>query len=110
MRIEVLYFDGCPNYEPTHASVLAAVKELAVEATIASVKVESDAEAVARRFLGSPSVRIDGEDIEGQIESDVPYSLRCRRYPTTEGFQGHPPKDIIVGAIRKATRANGQVD
>lgn len=106
MRIEVLYFQGCPNHEPAFETVLSAVKELAVEATIERVEVGTEAEAVAKRFLGSPSVRIDGRDIEAQDDPDLPYSLRCRRYQTGDGFSGCPPTDMVKQAIRLAVQGH----
>jgi len=106
MRIEVLYFEGCPNHEPAFETVLGVVKELAVEATIERVQVPTDAEAIAKRFLGSPSVRVDGQDIEIRDDAEGPYSLRCRRYQTPEGITGSPSKDQIKSAILTAMRGH----
>jgi len=67
--VEILYFDGCPNYEQTHALVGALVAELGLKPKIELVGVP-DAEAAARlRFLGSPTVRVDGGRRTGRRRS-----------------------------------------
>src|SRR4051794_24198680 len=81
-RIEVLYFDGCPHQEP----VLARMRELLTSRgeppLIELVRVDSDEDARARRFLGSPTVRIDGADIEPGAAERTDYGLKCRLYRT----------------------------
>jgi len=62
--IEILSFAGCPHREATHDLVLDVVAALGVEADVRAVEVR-DAEAAARLgFPGSPTVRIDGIDLE----------------------------------------------
>ena len=63
-RVEILYFDGCPNHEPARELVEQVAAELGLQAEIELVEV-ADAETATRlRFLGSPSVRVDGRDVE----------------------------------------------
>jgi hypothetical protein len=62
LLVELLYLDGCPGIE----RVLAIVAPLA-EATGARIvqrRVETWEEAEAQRFLGSPTVRLNGVDVE----------------------------------------------
>ena len=64
MRVEILYFDGCPNHHGARELVQQVSSELGVAPEIRMVEV-ADLEAAERlRFLGSPSVRVDGCDVE----------------------------------------------
>ena len=57
VRVDVLFFEGCPNHEPTVELARSVVAELDLEAEVHEVPVESAEDAEARRFLGSPSVQ-----------------------------------------------------
>ena len=70
MKIEILIFNGCPNSEPAEKLVRETVDELGVDANIEIVNVVDNDDAVAKRFLGSPSIRINGNDIEVE-ENDL---------------------------------------
>ncbi|GAB4323088.1 MAG: hypothetical protein Kow0074_15030 [Candidatus Zixiibacteriota bacterium] len=99
MKIEILYFEGCPNYVQARDAVDAVVKNLGVEATVTPVLVETEADATSQRFLGSPSIRVNGHDIEPGADDEQQFSLRCRRYQADEGMQGFPPESMIRAAI-----------
>ena len=62
--IEILYFDGCPTWQRTAEDVRRIVAETGVAATIRLVPVKANVEAERLCFLGSPTVRVDGVDIE----------------------------------------------
>jgi hypothetical protein len=100
MKIEILFFDGCPNHEPAEKAVRDILKELNVEAEISHVDVHDEATAELVRFPGSPTIRVDGEDIAPE-EANGSYSLRCRVYQTSSGLAGVPDKDAIRAAIRR---------
>ena len=90
MLVEILYFEGCPNHEPARALVERLSRELAVDPEIRMVEVP-DAEAALRlRFLGSPTVRVDGHDVEPGADKRDEFMLACRVYRTDSGFAGVP--------------------
>lgn len=97
--IEILYFDGCPNYEPTLDLAREVVGELGVGGEIREVRVETAEEAERKRFLGSPSVRVNGRDIEPGAEERTDFALGCRMYRSG----GVPPKELLVEALREAS-------
>lgn len=101
MKIELLYFEGCPNFEPTAELLREAVAELRVEAEIEIVKVVDAADAEAKRFLGSPSIRINGRDLEISEDKSTAYTMRCRLYHT-DSLSGVPSKAIIDSALKSA--------
>ena len=102
-RVEILYFDGCPNHEPALALVEQVAAELGLQAEIELVEV-ADAETATRvRFLGSPSVRVDGRDVEPGADERSDFVLCCRVYRSERGFVGQPEADWIRSALSKAS-------
>ena len=91
--IEVLYSGGCPNHAPFVARLAALLAELGVDEPICEVRVETDAEARTLRFLGSPTLRVDGVDVEPGVSDRTGYALQCRLYP--DGF----PADGVRAAL-----------
>ena len=95
MTIEVLYFEGCPNLGATLSLADELLSQLGLSADVREVEVRTTEDAKRLRFLGSPSVRVDGKDIEPGAESRREYVLSCRLY----GDSGVPPKELLVAAL-----------
>ena len=100
MLVEVLYFDGCPNHERTLADLQRLVNELAVDAEVRTVRVVDSEDAERKRFLGSPSVRVDDVDVEPGAEGRTDYVLACRVYRTGGGQIGAPDERWLRAALR----------
>ena len=101
--IEVLYFDGCPNHEALlpHLRRLLHAGGLA-ESPIELVRV-ADAETAQReRFLGSPTVRVNGEDVEPGAEERTDFGLKCRLFATPDGLRGMPADEWVFRALSRA--------
>ncbi len=99
--VEILYFDGCPNHEGALALVERVAGELRVEPEIRLVNVP-DAEAADRvRFLGSPTVRVGGRDVEPGADERSDYVLSCRVYRTESGFAGQPQEGWVRNALAR---------
>jgi hypothetical protein len=107
VNIEILVFDGCPNSGLAEKLVRETVVELGIDANIQIISVIDNDEAVAKRFLGSPSVRIDGKDLEVKEDELTQYSMRCRVYRRGGSQYGVPPKDLLVSALSSATTPKG---
>jgi hypothetical protein len=101
MKIELLYFDGCPS----HAAFLPRVHELLAQAGVSAPveqrRVESDADAQDQRFLGSPSLRVDGIDVDPGVADRTDYGLKCRLYATDDGLAGAPPDAWVLDALHR---------
>jgi len=96
--IEILFFDGCPNLTGTVERVRAAAGE--ADVMLRLHRVESEAEAREAHFLGSPSVRVDGIDVEPAARGRTDFALQCRVYPRElGGLEGAPPVEMIRAAL-----------
>jgi hypothetical protein len=100
--VEILYFDGCPNHEAARALVERVAAELQVEPELTLVRVPDPEAAVEHRFLGSPTVRVDGGDVEPGADERDDYVLSCRVYRVARGLSGQPDPDWIREALRGA--------
>jgi len=97
MQIDVLYFEGCPNHEPTTALVRDVVKSLGLDATVREVEVRDADEAKRLRFFGSPTIHVNGKDVDRTVRTRTDYSFSCRMY----GRMGSPPRALIERALRE---------
>jgi hypothetical protein len=107
MKVEVLYFDGCPTYETATKTLRAVLAEEGAEAEIELVAINTDEEAQRLRFPGSPTVRVDGRDLFPAPEREA-WRLGCRVYATPEGVRGSPTAEMLREALKMkgATGAN----
>lgn len=97
--IELLYFDGCPNHEQFLPHLRGLLAESGIAAPITLILVDTHEEAVHHRFLGSPTLRINGNDVDPAIAGRDTYGLQCRLYSTAAGFAGAPPDQWILDAL-----------
>ena len=97
MAVELLFWEGCPS----HPEALEQLREaLAGRAEVVVREIFTEAQAADERFPGSPTIRIDGEDIAPPAEGD-PFSLTCRVYRTRDGrFSPLPDPEDLREAIR----------
>ena len=102
MKIELLVFDGCPNSEPAERLVRETVAELGVDASIEIVKVVDNDDAIAKRFLGSPSIRVNGNDVEMVEDELTQYTMRCRIYRDGDSQSGLPPIALVKKRLAEA--------
>ncbi len=106
MKVEILYFDGCPTYEVAHETLREVFAEQGTEAAeVELVAVNTDEEAARLRFPGSPTIRVDGEDLF-PVPERAEYALGCRMYATPEGLKGSP----TAGMLKEALMTKGAVD
>ena len=101
MRVELLWWDGCPSYPETLAGLERSLAAAGLESQVEMVEIESDEQARRERFPGSPTIRIDGDDIFPCPEG-VPYSLTCRVYRLRDGRPSPTPDpEDLLEAIRR---------
>ena len=101
MLVELMFWVGCPSHPKALAELREAMADLALDpSTIVVREVETNAEAARERFVGSPTIRIDGVDI--QPLGEEPAGLTCRIYRRRDGRISPTPDPADV---RDALRA-----
>lgn len=100
--IDLLYFEGCPNHEAARELIERIADEEAIDLELRLVEVTSIGETEHLRFLGSPTVRVNGHDIEPGADHRSDFTLACRVYRTESGHTGVPPETWLRAALRAA--------
>ena len=108
MNVEVLYFKGCPNHVPTVERVRDTLHGMGLHDEVREIEVDTHEKAEASGFLGSPSVRINGVDIEPSARGSRAFGLTCRTYIESASRTGLPPRELISAAIAEHIGANPQ--
>jgi hypothetical protein len=106
MRIELLYFNGCPSYAELLPRLREIVAAEGINEEVVLRQVETPEEAERMRFLGSPTVRIDGEDIDPTAKDRNDYGMECRLFQTEGGLARLPPEEWIRAALRRGFETN----
>ncbi|MGE3413916.1 MAG: thioredoxin family protein [Dehalococcoidia bacterium] len=101
-HIELLWFEDCPNHEATERLLRECLLAMGVEAPIHRIEVADEATGTRLRFPGSPTVRIDGVDVEPGWEWSGDGTPRCRLYATSQGLRGIPEASWIDARLRDA--------
>jgi hypothetical protein len=96
MKIEIFYFDSCPSYKQAITNVKAALRETKIQADLQLIKVATEAKSEKVGFQGSPSIRINGKDIEGRDEG---FSFGCRLYTVNGKPATVPSIEFIKGRL-----------
>jgi hypothetical protein len=100
VKIQLLYVPGCPHYEPTLELLRRVASERGLELDIEMVEVCNNDDARRLRFLGSPTLQVNGIDVEPTAHVRTDYALSCRVY----GASRTPPRELIAAAL---PRGNG---
>ena len=102
LRVEILTFEGCPNATTARERVREALKaEHLADARVDEIDIPNAEAARTIRFLGSPTVRVNGEDVEAAARAESDYGLMCRTYATDGRLEGAPSVDLIRKALRR---------
>lgn len=100
MKIELLFWQGCPSYPEAEALLreVLAGEGLDVEVEHRDVRTQAEAEALA--FPGSPTIRVDGRDVDPAGASTRP-ALTCRIYHLPHGrVSPVPSREQLEAALR----------
>jgi hypothetical protein len=84
VRIELFFWDGCPSYPEAKELLENVLAQRGIEAQIEMHEVRTDEEAEALRFPGSPTIRVDGRDVD-PAGADARPALTCRIYHLPDG-------------------------
>lgn len=99
MNITVLYLRQCPNYKPAVELVRQVLAELGIQAVVHCVEVRGLDDAERHRFFGSPTIHVDGVDVEPRARDRTDIALSCRLYDGSRA----PSRRMLEDALREAT-------
>ena len=100
-KIEFLYFKSCPGQKQALINLKAALRESKISADLVLIGVTSETEAEKVGFQGSPSIRVNGKDLDGRNEG---YSYGCRIYRVDGKITPTPTKEFIQTKLRELVR------
>lgn len=103
MDVELLVVPECPNEAVADDLIRAALVELGVAAAVRTTVIESEKQAQARGFTGSPTFLLDGRDPFAEPGAAV--AVACRVYRTPAGLAGVPAPEQLRKALRDAARS-----
>lgn len=99
MKVQLLYFDGCPNWNETEARIRDALEALGREdVEVEHVLVSTPEDAEQWHFTGSPTILMNGKDPFAAAGDAV--GLSCRLYATSSGLAGSPTVEQLVELLQ----------
>jgi len=101
MKVEVLYIAGCPHHKPAVEQAREALRAVGMPEMVEEVEVYTKADAETWKFLGSPTVRVNGLDVEQEARAVQYFGVGCRSYIENGRRSGLPSKDLIVRALQE---------
>jgi hypothetical protein len=105
MRVELLFWEGCPSHPKALAELRGAMTDLGLDPNAIVVReVHADSDAQQEHFVGSPTIRIDGIDI--QPPDGEPFGLTCRVYHRRDGRISPTPDPADVRDALAAAQTN----
>lgn len=100
MRIELLYTPDCPDYVQAAALIQEVLAETGIPASVELLPLETEEQARRHRFIGSPTVRIEGLDVEPYVTfAATDFRLGCRTYVERGEVRGWPSRRQLKDAI-----------
>jgi hypothetical protein len=90
VKVEFLFWEGCPSYPEAHELLEDVLAEHGLDQPIDVIEVLTHEDAERLAFPGSPTIRIDGRDVD-EAGAQSPPSLTCRVYRLPDGRSSPVP-------------------
>ena len=102
MRVSFLYYEECPSHDLALGRLREVMAEEGVSEDVEVIKVEAEDQAHELQFVGSPTIRVDGQDIDPP--GGPRYGLTCRAYRLEDDrISPLPSREMIRRALRTAS-------
>lgn len=98
IKIELLYFEDCPSYKHVWSDLLEVVTDNKLNVVIRPINIDSFEKANSLNFAGSPSIHVNGVDLENYRGEGV---MACRVY-NENANKGYPSKALLEKRILEA--------
>jgi hypothetical protein len=96
----LLWFQDCPNHQAARVLLEELLGELAPGTSVEDIDATDPEVARRHRFPGSPTIRIDGGDVDPSYKDPGDYTPRCRVYWTAAGLRGLPERAWVESALQ----------
>jgi hypothetical protein len=96
----LLWFQDCPNHPAARVMLDELLGALAPGTAVADIDATEPAVAQRHRFPGSPTIRVEGRDVDPSYQDPGDYTPRCRLYRTADGLRGLPDRAWVETALR----------
>jgi hypothetical protein len=101
-EIEFLFWEDCPSHPEARRLLQEAMAEAGVDAPVKELEVLTDEDAERLRFPGSPTIRVNGEDVDPAGAAQMGTALTCRVYRLDDGrFSPLPSKQMLLRALNR---------
>jgi hypothetical protein len=100
-QVELLWFSDCPNHSTARTLLAEVIAAVAPGTAIRDIDASDPTVAERLRFPGSPTIRVDGRDVDPSYSDLGDYTPRCRLYRTSGGLRGLPERGWIEDALRR---------
>jgi len=101
MDVELLFIDGCPNWREELDELRQILRTHGQPDEVSLVKVASREDAERLRFAGSPTVRVDGRDVDPN-PPQTGFNIECRIYWVEGRAVRRPPHAWVIEALRNS--------
>lgn len=102
VKISLLFVSGCPGAPLVKRYIDSIIADVGIDAEVNLMLIENDIDARRLRFIGSPTVRVDGLDVEVGLKDSNDFGIKSRIYLIDGKSSNHPPKSMIEDAIKAA--------
>lgn len=101
MVVEMLHTKDCPNAIEFLPRLRTLVADTGLSEPVQVRRIDDAEQAQREQFLGSPTVRVNGRDVDPGAGRREDYGLSCRLYAGPDGVRGTPPDEWVLTALRR---------
>jgi len=99
-KIEFLFWEDCPSHPRAWELLREVMDQEGIEVPIERIEVLTDEQAARLGFPGSPTIRVDGADIDPAGAAQMGSALTCRIYILENGrYSPLPSREMIRRAL-----------
>jgi hypothetical protein len=99
VTVELLYVDGCPTYPALLKQLQQLMRSAKLSPRLELRRISDDRAARRERFLGSPTVRVNGRDVEPGADKRDDFGVKCRLYRLPSGLRRAPLDEWMMSAL-----------
>lgn len=101
MKVEVLFIAGCPHHKAAAELAREALRLEGLAMVVEEIEIRTKENAEAWKFLGSPTIRVNGLDVEQEARGVRHFGLGCRSYRENGHASGLPTMELIRLALQE---------